>query len=457
MGEQPVTQGPVPNSPEDVSDFAKSYASFNRIVNTLRRQYLELKDDFAAQNAKLVDANKQVLYATGQNLVANEFLNGILRSMSVGVVAVDEAGLITHFNPAASLMLGIPARTVIRKPYRDHIPPGEPVEANALRTIESGRTSEGVEKTVRLVDGTQLTLAVSTSIIRDTTGKIVGALEVFHDLTKMKRMEQEISRLGTLAALGEMAATIAHEVRNPLAGISGFASLLKRDIPEDDPRQKLVDKILRGTTSLNQTVTTLLNYTRNDELNKERLHFGTFIHEAVDQFRHDHADRLQSVRMRVDNSKYPPSKPVVLWCDAVLLRQVLYNLLLNAVEACPSAGDVTISYRSLPRQTAVQNYSERVLLGLDETVAELTIADNGQGISTEARGRLFSPFFTTKKEGTGLGLATAIKIVKAHGGEIFGRNRESGGAEFIVVLPTCIDPSNGLAEEALESELEKER
>ncbi len=93
-----------------------------------------------------------------------------------------------------------------------------------------------------------------------TTARAVGAVEVFQDLTRLKKIEQELSRLSTLAALGEMAATIAHEVRNPLAGIGGFASLLKRDLNIDDPKQKLVDKIIAGVESLNRTVTTLLNY-----------------------------------------------------------------------------------------------------------------------------------------------------------------------------------------------------
>lgn len=427
----------APESMEDISRFADSYASFNRIINSLQRQYIALEEEFGEQNRQLIETNRKLADMTSRNLKANEFLNGILTSISAGVVAVDRQGIVTHFNPAASLLLGIPASQVLGKLYRDVIPPGNLIEANALRAAESGHGVDSVEKSIDLPDGSRLTVAVSTAIISDDSGNVSGAVEVFHDLSRTKKMEQELVRLTTLAALGEMAATIAHEVRNPLSGIGGFASLLKRDLAEDDPRRRLVDKITRGVESLNKTVTTLLNYTRFDEVNREDLAYGEFLHRTVEQYRHDHADIVDGSTIEiVDSGRSQRSFNVRI--DPMLLRQLFYNLYTNAIEASSKAVIIKIEFAQLPRQTAVQKYADRVLLGVDETVVETVISDNGPGIAAEHLERVFSPFFTTKQDGNGLGLAVSWKVAKAHGGDITAANGASGGAQFTLVLPVKI-------------------
>ena len=120
-----------PTATEDLSRFADSYASFSRIVNSLQRKYIELKDEFSAQNERLAEANKKLVSLTKRNITATEFLNGILSSISAGVIAIDLNGRVTHFNPAASMILGVPVREPVGKPYREVIPPGTPVSANA--------------------------------------------------------------------------------------------------------------------------------------------------------------------------------------------------------------------------------------------------------------------------------------------------------------------------------------
>ncbi len=424
---------------DEVARFTESYASFNRIINSLQRQYIELKEEFSSQNDQLAETHHRLVEMTRQTLAVTQLLNDILRSLSAGVIAVDQSGRVTHFNPAASMMLGIPARDPLGKHYRDVIPPGTPMEANCLRASETGRPVDMIERTIYLADGTKLQISVSTAILRDSEGRPGGAVEVFHDLTKIKKMEQEFARLNTLAALGEMAATIAHEVRNPLAGIGGFAALLERDIPEDDPRRKLVDKIIRGVGNLNKTVTTLLNYTRFEEVNKEEIVFDDFLKRTLEQFHHEHSDLIGSTNFTISPVGPSPVPPVGVRVDPMLMRQLLFNLCLNAVEATNRQGSVDIAFRKLPRQKAVAWYADRLLLGLDETVVETTVTDNGPGIPKDSIERIFSPFFTTKQDGNGLGLAVAWKIVKAHGGEILADNISEGGARFTVLIPAKMD------------------
>jgi PAS domain S-box-containing protein len=423
---------------EDLARFADSYASFNRIINSLQRKYLELKEEFSSQNDQLAETNKELMEMTARNLAASEFLNGILTSLSAGVIAVDREGYITHFNPAASLMLGIPVREPLGKRYREVIPPGQPVEANALRSVETGKAVEAVEKQIELADGSLMVVSTSTAILKDSRGEATGAVEVFHDLTRIKKMEQEIARLNTLAALGEMAAAVAHQVRNPLSGILGYGSLLKRDLDLDDPRQKLVSKITDGVETLNQTVTTLLNYTRHEEVSRERMLFNEFLDNTLLHFRRENADLAERMEFRVMGGGPPECEPAELFVDPVLFRQVLFNLFVNSAEACSTGGTITISYGKLPRQKAARQFAGKLLLGLDETVFELLIADNGPGLSEEVRESVFAPFFTTKEGGVGLGLAVAWKIMKAHGGEIVIDDTFTGGARFRLLLATRI-------------------
>ncbi len=422
----------------EIAEFTESYASFNRIVNSLQRQYIELKEEFSAQNEQLAETNRKLVEMTNRNLAATTFLNSILNSISAGVVAVNQNGRITHFNPAASVMLGIPVNEPPGKLYRDVIPLGEPLDANALRTVETGRVVDSADKQIDIPNGTRLHLSVSTAIIRDDTGKPDGAVEVFHDLTKTKKMEAEIARLNTLAALGEMAATVAHQVRNPLAAIGGFASLLKRDIASDDPRYKTVGKIIRGVENLNRTVTTLLNYTRSDEIRRENVIYDDFLHVTVEQYQHSNENCTADVMILL----HPPDRKVQLMIDPQLYRQLLYNILTNAIEAFGGKGEINISYRKLSRQEATRRYGEKLLLRLDETVVETVISDNGPGISAKAMESMFAPFFTTKEGGIGLGLAVALKIIKAHGGEIVAENIPEGGAQFILLQPVTINGVN---------------
>ncbi len=423
----------------DLSRFAESYASFNRIINSLQRQYIELKGEFTTLNQTLADSNRRLIDMTGRNLVANEFLKSILSSLSAAVIAVDKHGVITHFNPAASVIFGIPVTEPMGKQYHEILPAGEPLDASAVRACETGNTVESIEKRVTLEDGTRLHLSVSTEILRDGEGMPIGAVEVCHDITKIKKLEQEIARLNTLAALGEMAASIAHEVRNPLAGIGGFAVLLQRDLAPADPCQKLVGKIIRGVETLNGIVTTLLNYTRTEELNREEVRFDRFLSTVCDLFKQENSQRVLGMQIEFTPTLRGVSMDMIVVVDSGLFRQVITNILSNAVDACGGEGTVSVQCAKLPRQQATRLYGSKLLLGLDETVLEITISDSGSGIDPAAIDRVFAPFYTTKNGGTGLGLAMAWKIVKAHGGEILATNNHDRGATFTVLLPVKID------------------
>lgn len=424
----------MPGADLNTTKFAESYASFSRIINGLQRQYIELKEEFSAQNEKLAEANRKLVELTESNLAANEFLNGILQSIPVGVITVDREGVITHLNPAGSKMLNKRANQAVGKHYRETLPLADESSSGALAAVKTGEGTSSAEKSLTLEGDRNLKVSVSTAILKDEVGNCVGAVEVIQDLTKIRRMEHEIARLNTLAALGEMAATIAHEVRNPLSGIGGFAALLERDFEKDDPKVALIQKIKKGVEALNHTVTKLLNYTRFNELNRTETDFIQYLKSTVEQFRRDQAAGYHPTIVIADNNFKKPND-VIVSLDKILFRQSLFNILSNSVDASGSEAKISMTIAVHLPPVIPAALANKLNLEFDEILLELTISDNGPGIKTEHRDKIFAPFFTTKSGGSGLGLAVAWKLVKSHGGDIVLGESTGAGTTFHILLP----------------------
>jgi signal transduction histidine kinase len=243
--------------------------------------------------------------------------------------------------------------------------------------------------------------------VNDPTGKRTGLVKVFQDLTELEALREQVRRKDRLAAIGEMAATVAHEIRNPLGGIRGFATLLQRDVEASDPRARLVEKILAGVKSLEEVVNELLEYTRPVHLDRKRIACAELVEGALASL------DPRSSAIRIEN--LVPEELAVL-ADEGKMRQVLLNILLNAQQSISGSGTITVSG------------SER---GGD---VEVRISDTGCGISTGDLERVFSPFYTTKDKGAGLGLAIAAKIVENHGGTITVTSEPGQGSTFCVRL-----------------------
>lgn len=419
----------------NASKFVESYASFNRIINGLQRQYIELKEEFSAQNEKLAEANQKLVRLTESNLAANQFLFSMFDSIPVGVIAVDRQGMVTHLNPAGAILLNRKTRQVYGKHYNDIMPKSDNESAGALSAIQSGEGAASVEKSLTLSEDRKLKVSVSTSILKDEAGNCVGAIEVIQDLTKVRKMEHEIARLNTLAALGEMAATIAHEVRNPLAGIGGFAALLERDFNKEDPKVQLVQKIKKGVETLNHTVTKLLNYTRFNELNRVETDYVSFLKGSIEQFRHEQSNEIQTAAITFTEIQLTKPHDLIASIDKLLFRQCLFNLFTNSIEASGAKAKITISLAVFPASNLPAPFANKINLDFDESLLITTVSDNGPGIKVEHRDKIFAPFFTTKTSGSGLGLAVAWKLIKAHGGDIILGDASGAGATFHILLP----------------------
>lgn len=410
----------------ELHQFRESFATFNNIINNLQRQYLTLEKEYGNQESKLEKINSLLRRTIADNRAATSFLNSILNSLNSGVIAVDQTGTISHFNPAAERITGVSSTNALGGRYDEVMTTKRGGRFSALDTAMSGVEFESEEKTILNSAGEEIPLSISTALLPDDESGRFGAVEIFFDLTKIKKLEAEVTRVHTLAALGEMAATVAHEVRNPLGGIGGFAALLKRELAGDEEKMRLADKIITGVETLNQTVAALLDYTRRDELNLHKVTLARLIEESVEYERADQEGNGANGDVRLDVQVDDSNLEIT--CDPHLMRQVLLNLMRNSREAMSGGGQITIKAGRAQPADAEQ---------IPQSAVYIEVADNGEGIPEDIRDKVFRPFFSTRNNanGTGLGLATAWKTVQAHGGVIRLSSETGRGSRFRIILP----------------------
>ena len=410
----------TPNSPlqlgrtdAQLEDFTDSYILFQETTRRYREAYEELAAKFESLTLKLEETNVHLQQSLEEKDRVSNYLNNILASLSGGVLVVDLDGEITFFNQEAEDITGFEQQKVLGQPYAEIIglEAGRPL--SVLHTLDTGERLASREKELQRPDGSSIPLGFSTSLVRDQAGTILGALEVFNDLTEVKLLEAEVQRVQTLAALGEMAATVAHEIRNPLGGVAGYAGMLERDLAPDDPNRRLVHKITEGVGRLNRIVVSLLNYTRPLQLNVHPVNLVELVEETTAFFAIDIERSREDIRIE----RNYPDGDLICRIDPEQLQQVILNLLQNAMQAMPAGGTIEIG------------------LHAEENSSVLTVGDTGVGMDDEVREKLFTPFFTIKEDGTGLGLVTSKKIIDAHHGQIRVDSEPGRGTRFSISLP----------------------
>ena len=347
----------------------------------------------------------------------NAELESLLDSLHDGVLMIDRSEKITMVNGRAAQILGLDPLEAVGRTLSEVFPTQKDFTDPLLHSLYEGIPLRWVEVVWLRSAETPVPLGVSTAAVRDPEGRRLGAVASFQNLTHQKQMERELSQTRTLAALGQMAATVAHEIRNPLGGIGGFARLLQRDLPEGDPRRRLADRVIEGVGSLNKIVTNLLAYTKPMETQLSDVEIAPWLDDLADWCRDEASAQeileievVVDVEPRVRMGRFDPDK----------LRQVMLNLALNALQALPGKGRIRFSARRAPGL---------LILG---------IQDNGEGIPQETITEIFNPFFTTKENGTGLGLAIVRKIVELHGGNLFVESVPGSGTRFDIHLPQPI-------------------
>jgi len=364
------------------------------------------------------------------------FLGWLVGSMRSGLVAIDRAGALAAVNPGACRMLGV-ASPDVGRPCREALR-HQPMVLGLLRSALDGKERPSrAELTLEPVGGQPgLTIGFTLDTVRDDDASVQGAALVFRDLTPFERQDEQSRLRDRLASLGQMAAGLAHELRNPLTGMELLAGLLKRRLAGQPEELALLVELMSELRSLSRTVTESLEFVRPIPLAREPVDPVELLEES-----------LALARSRVPfagaiEREYDEDLPAIL-ADAEQLRGVETNLIVNALEAM--AGCVRPEGHRLRLGLCVRTTESEIweVSGVDleaagsAAVRELVISviDSGLGVDFELRERVFYPFFTTKERGSGVGLAHAQKIVASHGGTLELDGRPGEGAIFRVRLP----------------------
>ncbi len=335
----------------------------------------------------------------------------VTRNMPAGLLVVNATGIISTSNPAAEQVLGI--RGLGFRRYSEALGASSDMTKLIAECLTTGKIFRREEVEHIPPAGDTRHLGVTISPIRRGEGKISGAICLLTDLTELAALQQRMQLKENLAALGELSAGIAHEFKNALATISGYAQMIRSESTETEALD-YAERILEQTRNITHVVTEFLKYARPLEIPDERVPLQAMVERVVSEV----GEALPQVKIVCEGTFGDTGG------DEGLLRQALLNLARNAAEACAiteGGGRVVV------RGEIVQS---------DETEFQrISVCDNGPGIPPNVLPKLFRPFFTTKAKGTGLGLAVVQKIVVQHGGQVEVRNRPEGGAEFIVTLP----------------------
>ncbi|MFH0918937.1 MAG: ATP-binding protein [Fibrobacterota bacterium] len=407
----PSTALSPPGNP-DVKLLLEAFRHFEENARRLESAYQKMQEDFRSVNIELDNKNK--------------LLSQILQSLTNSVVAIDTRGLITSFNRDAARLTGVPVEEALGRPYADVLGRGQAEENTLLHTLRTGRHVLSREKNIVNAEGDPVPVSFTTALLEDSAGQRLGALEVFRDLSEVKHMQEEVQRAKTLAALGEMSAAVAHEIRNPLGAIGGFITLLERDLAGDAAKLELVKRIINSLASLNKIVSNLLVYTRPLALHPQEVPLQEHVGQVLDFI------GISLDPARVTLTRAFPEEPVRIKIDPEKIEQVLINLVQNAVQAIPGTGAVTLSMAVYAAAAGERLFCNGLRV---QKVVHLDIADTGKGIRSDDLGKIFNPFFTTRADGNGLGLSIVKKILELHNGEISVKSTPGAGTVFRLTFP----------------------
>jgi PAS domain S-box-containing protein len=346
----------------------------------------------------------------------NRFMANILRDSADAIITMDPDDIVTSWNKGAESMFGYAENEIIGRPVNILVPQ-ELREARELEAIGQRFRALGAvrsHQTERITkDGRRIQVIFTRTAIKDDSGKIIGSSSVVKDFTSFRNLERQLADAEHLATLGELSAGLAHEIKNPLAGIKGAIDVIRDSLPAGDMHREILGDVLHEVNRIDNIVRDLLNYAKPRPPSHSSIDLPRMVQRIVAIARK--APKHDSIPIRVHQlSPVPPFTG-----DETQLEQVLMNLLLNAQKALASDGGIDVTL----------NYDEQ------GKIIRMEVKDSGRGIPEDIRKKIFQPFFTTHTDGMGLGLATCLKNVQYHGGSIEVQSEVGQGTTFIVTVP----------------------
>ncbi|MBI3830752.1 MAG: FHA domain-containing protein [Planctomycetes bacterium] len=365
-------------------------------------------------------------------LNAAEFNNSVLRSLASGLMVVDVQGRIIRVNDAALGILRMEESTLLNRVLSSI---AELTEFHKVveATMATGKPEDRYEIRLR-VGGDTIPVGLNASVLADYTGRTVGVVINFRSLTQIRKLEEQVRRSHHLAALGQMAAGVAHEIRNPLNSIRGFTQLIQEAVSKPELQlekyAEYTQIVLEEVDRMNRIVQDLLDFSRQRELTLIPVRLDQLLTELTREMEHDF--KAAQVSLKLDLPKEP--LPGVLG-NADKLRQVFRNIILNAVQASKPESQVEVAVSLAEGSVLKHKDGESAPEEIRRREIAVTVIDHGLGMEADVLAKIFDPFFTTKDVGTGLGLSISLKIIEQHGGRIDVKSEPGKGSAFNMYLP----------------------
>jgi len=350
----------------------------------------------------------------------------ILQNIHSGLITLDTSGRIVYFNLAAQAILGYKSAEVIGKNcfevFKDRM---NNLAEGIWDSLKINQRINRKEVIITNSAGKRIPLGLSTSILKNEKSEPQGVIAIFQDLSEFKILEDKLRAKDRLAAVGELSAGIAHEIRNPLASISGSVEVLKGELPLDGENEKLMELIIKETNRLNEILTEFLNFARIKPTNFTKVDLNSIVDEVIEIVR-KHPSYTDKIRIQ----KEIEGRSVYVLGEENHIKQLLLNLMVNGIEAMQEKGGrLRLVNKSISELETY--YLEEDVEGASSWIP-LAIVDEGKGMGDEEKEKMFLPFYSTKKQGTGLGLPIVQRLVDSLNGHLEFKSTPGVGTTFVV-------------------------
>jgi PAS domain S-box-containing protein len=374
---------------------------------------------------KIAQKEEVIQHLTRRLEDVKNFTESIIQSIGSGIIITEMNDTITYINKAGERILGYGKDELMGRPFGIFsLKEKQSAIPSFLNNPDDMDTRK--EGWMRRKDHTEFPVGFTINNHLSNRGEKIGKIVVFRDLTNVYKIQEEILRMDRLVSLGKLASGIAHELRNPLAGIKTTAQALGEEMSGDDSRREYLHRITKEIDRLNDLLKTFFSFAKPQNLNLAHCHIRDIINEIIPFLIKEIADK--GIRFIED---YHPQLPNIK-VDKTQMHQVFLNLFLNAIQAMPNGGELKIE--------ASPTISDP-LKGFKQNYVRVVISDTGRGIPSQIVHKIFDPFFTTKPKGIGLGLSITYQIIKKHGGTIKVESEWEKGTSFVINLPETLENS----------------
>lgn len=375
------------------------------------------------------DRTKIVSIFGNENKIFQEwnFYQQIMAAVDFGMIVFDSNFSIEFMNKKAGQILSYNQNNYQGKSLTDIFDHNEFLQIKTLlSTRDFPIIKEEMQLSIKNLPNYYIGFSIYSHMDADSNQKYIF---VFSEITQTKRIQAEIIRMDRMASLGVLSSGIAHEIRNPLAGIKAMVQTLEEEMEEGSSHLEYVDRILRQVNRLDDLLKAFFSYARPQRPEPQAEQIKDIIHEVLPLFRRKMQDKKIQIK-----EKYAEDLCFV-FVDSNQIQQVIFNLFLNAIDAMPEGGNIKIEATNSPDSTPVIDRRNRMPSLLSNNMIEIKISDNGKGMPQDVLDKVFNPFFTTKSNGTGLGLSIVYQIIKEHGGQIEVESSTDQGTMFRILLP----------------------